>query len=150
MVGTMKGAFLVRSSSDRKRWDWGGPYFPGHAFYAMAFDGRDGHRRVFAAPESMHFGSLMRWTDDFGKTWTNPEAANVRFPGAREARSSASGRLRSAASKGSGRSTAVSSPLLSSSLTMAEKIGRSCEGSMSTLTEKSGSRVEAVSACTPS
>jgi len=80
MVGTMKGAFLVRSSPDRKRWDWGGPYFPGHAVYAMAFDGHDGSRRVFAAPESMHFGSLIRWTDDFGKTWTNPEAANVRFP----------------------------------------------------------------------
>src|SRR5262249_10596061 len=41
---------------------------------------RDGSRRVFAAPASMHFGSFIRWTDDFGKTWTNPEAVNVRFP----------------------------------------------------------------------
>lgn len=80
MVGTMKGAFLARSSADRKRWDWGGPYFPGHPVYAIAFDGREGRRRVLAAPQSMHFGSLIRTSDDFGRNWTNPEAANVRFP----------------------------------------------------------------------
>jgi photosystem II stability/assembly factor-like uncharacterized protein len=28
----------------------------------------------------MHWGAVLRSSDDMGKTWTNPEAANVRFP----------------------------------------------------------------------
>jgi photosystem II stability/assembly factor-like uncharacterized protein len=28
----------------------------------------------------MHWGGLLRSSDDFGKTWTNPEEANVKFP----------------------------------------------------------------------
>src|SRR5262249_14534001 len=80
IVGTMKGAFLGGSSAAGKRWEWGVPYSPGHPVYAVAFDGREGRRRVLAAPQSMHFGSLIRYSDDFGRTWANPETANVRFP----------------------------------------------------------------------
>jgi photosystem II stability/assembly factor-like uncharacterized protein len=28
----------------------------------------------------MHWGGLLRYSDDFGQTWTNPEEANVKFP----------------------------------------------------------------------
>jgi photosystem II stability/assembly factor-like uncharacterized protein len=28
----------------------------------------------------MHWGGLLRSSDDFGRTWTNPEEANVKFP----------------------------------------------------------------------
>jgi photosystem II stability/assembly factor-like uncharacterized protein len=28
----------------------------------------------------MHWGGLLRWSDDFGRNWTNPEEANVKFP----------------------------------------------------------------------
>ena len=28
----------------------------------------------------MHWGGMLRSTDDFGTTWTNPVAANVKFP----------------------------------------------------------------------
>jgi photosystem II stability/assembly factor-like uncharacterized protein len=80
MVGTMKGAFLFRSNASRGRWERGGPYFPGNAVYAMAYDGRAGRRRVWAAPESMHFGAVMRSSDDFGKTWAKGEGGNIRFP----------------------------------------------------------------------
>jgi photosystem II stability/assembly factor-like uncharacterized protein len=80
MVGTMKGAFLFRSDASRARWQRGGPYFPGNAVYAMAYDGRAGRRRLWAAPESFHFGAVMRSSDDFGKTWSDGETANVRFP----------------------------------------------------------------------
>ena len=66
MVGTSKGAFLFSSGPTRSRWERGGPYFPGHAVYAMAYDGRAGRRRLWAAPESMHWGSVMRSSDDFG------------------------------------------------------------------------------------
>ena len=49
MVGTMKGAFLFRSKATRGRWERGGPHFPGHAVYALAYDGRAGRRRLWAA-----------------------------------------------------------------------------------------------------
>ncbi|HYC62865.1 MAG TPA: exo-alpha-sialidase [Thermoanaerobaculia bacterium] len=81
LVGTMKGAFVLRSSKARGgKWDVGGPYFAGSAVYAMAYDGRAGRHRIWAAPNSMHWGGLLRWSDDFGETWTNPEEANVKFP----------------------------------------------------------------------
>src|ERR1043165_4243334 len=80
LVGTMKGAFVLRANESRTKWDVGGPYFPGSAVYAMAYDGRAGRHRIWAGPHSMHWGALLRSTDDFGKSWTNPEAANVKFP----------------------------------------------------------------------
>ena len=76
----MKGAFIFRASAARKKWERGGPYFPGSAVYAMAYDGRAGRHRIWAGPQSMHWGALLRSSDDFGKNWTNPEAANVKFP----------------------------------------------------------------------
>jgi photosystem II stability/assembly factor-like uncharacterized protein len=80
LVGTMKGAFILRSSGRRKKWEVGGPYFAGSAVYAMAYDGRDGRQRIWAGPQSMHWGADLRSSDDFGQTWTTPESANVRFP----------------------------------------------------------------------
>ena len=80
LVGTMKGAFLLRSDPPRASWEVGGPYFPGDAVYAMAYDGRDGRHRIWAGPHSMHWGGLLRSSDDFGRSWTNPEEANVKFP----------------------------------------------------------------------
>src|SRR5687768_3996781 len=80
LVGTMKGGFILRADSSRRTWEVGGPYFPGSAVYAMAFDGRAGRQRIWAGPNSMHWGGLLRTSDDFGKTWTNPEEGNVKFP----------------------------------------------------------------------
>src|SRR5579859_3167434 len=80
MVGTTKGAFLLRSDAGRSRWDIAGPYFKGESVYALACDTRQGRNRVYASATSMRWGTLLRTTDDFGKTWTNPAIANVRFP----------------------------------------------------------------------
>jgi hypothetical protein len=80
LVGTMKGAFLLRADATRDEWDVGGPYFPGSAVYAMAYDRRQGRQRLWAGPTSMHWGGLLRSSDDFGRSWTNPEEANVKFP----------------------------------------------------------------------
>ena len=80
LVGTTKGAFLLAASSPRSRWQISGPHFPGQAVYALAFDGRAGRRRIWAAVQSMHFGAVLRSSDDFGRSWTQPEAANVKFP----------------------------------------------------------------------
>jgi photosystem II stability/assembly factor-like uncharacterized protein len=80
LVGTMKGAFIFRADRERRAWEMGGPYFAGSAVYAIAYDGRAGRQRLWAGPHSMHWGGLLRSSDDFGRNWTNPEEANVKFP----------------------------------------------------------------------
>jgi photosystem II stability/assembly factor-like uncharacterized protein len=80
LVGTMKGAFIISGDEDRRNWEVGGPYFAGQAVYAMAYDGRSARHRIWAGPQSMHWGGLLRSSDDFGRTWTNPEQANIKFP----------------------------------------------------------------------
>jgi serine/threonine protein kinase len=80
LVGTTKGAFLLRSSPSRSRWEVGGPYFHGDAVYAFAFDGRDGRHRLWASTQSILWGTVLRSSDDFGKTWRTPEETPIRFP----------------------------------------------------------------------
>ena len=80
MVGTTKGAFLLSSDAGRRRWRVDGPHFPGESVYALAFDGRGGRRRTLAATNSMHWGSVLRTSDDFGRSWSAPDRQNVRFP----------------------------------------------------------------------
>ncbi len=80
LVGTTKGAFLLRSSRDHTRWDVAGPYFHGQAVYAMAFDGRSGRHRLWVSTNSLMWGTFLRSSDDFGRIWTNPLEASIRFP----------------------------------------------------------------------
>jgi hypothetical protein len=46
----------------------------------MAYDGRGGRRRLWAAPWSFFWGPRLRGSDDLGATWSNPESTPVRFP----------------------------------------------------------------------
>jgi tRNA A-37 threonylcarbamoyl transferase component Bud32 len=80
LVGTNKGAFLVRSSRERAKWDVAGPYFHGQGVYAVAYDGRNGRRRLWVSTNNMMWGTFLRSSDDFGRSWTNPLEANIRFP----------------------------------------------------------------------
>jgi photosystem II stability/assembly factor-like uncharacterized protein len=80
LTGTMKGAFVLRSDQARQDWELGGPYFPGRAIYAMAYDDRNGRKRLWAAVNSSFWGSYLSSSDDFGKTWTEPETYGVKFP----------------------------------------------------------------------
>jgi serine/threonine protein kinase/photosystem II stability/assembly factor-like uncharacterized protein len=79
LVGTTKGAFILRSGVQRKRWDLGGPYFHGHAVYSLAWDDRAGRQRMWASTQSF-WGTTLRWSDDYGRSWTNPQEAPIRFP----------------------------------------------------------------------
>ena len=79
MVGTTKGAFLLRSTCERARWEVAGPYFHGQVIYSMAYDGRAGRHRLWASTHS-YWGTYLRSSDDYGKVWTNPREANVKFP----------------------------------------------------------------------
>jgi photosystem II stability/assembly factor-like uncharacterized protein len=80
LVGTVKGAFVFRSGKDRRRFEATGPFFPGRAVYALAWDARAGRRRLWAAAQSMHWGATLHRSDDFGATWTDPDVPAVQFP----------------------------------------------------------------------
>lgn len=80
LAGTTKGAFVLRADGGRADVTVDGPYFPGHEVYAMALDQRDGRDRLLVSRTSPHFGPGIAWSDDLGKTWTDPEQANVVFP----------------------------------------------------------------------
>ena len=80
LVGTTKGMFVYRSDAKRKSWEAGGPFLQGREVFALAFDGRAGRKRIHAAESSMHWGSVLRHSDDFGKSWSEAPEANVKFP----------------------------------------------------------------------
>ena len=80
LVGTMKGAFVLRSDAQRSNFEVGGPYFPGRAIYAMAYDDRNGRNRLWAAVNSSFWGSYLSSSNDLGRNWSEPETYGVRFP----------------------------------------------------------------------
>ncbi|MFL5562452.1 MAG: WD40/YVTN/BNR-like repeat-containing protein [Gemmatimonadaceae bacterium] len=80
LVGTMKGAFILSADKSRKKWKVDGPHFPGEAIYSIAYDQRGGRTRTLVGAHSNHWGSTIRLSDDFGRTWTGPERQAVRFP----------------------------------------------------------------------
>jgi serine/threonine protein kinase len=79
LVGTTKGAFILRSNAQRKRWEIGGPYFHGQNVYSLAYDDRAGKHRIWASTQS-YWGTMLRSSDDFGRSWTNPQQSPIRFP----------------------------------------------------------------------
>ena len=79
-VGTMKGAFLFRSNASREKWEEAGPYFAGRSIYALAYDGREGRQKLWAAVNSPFWGSFLSSSNDFAKTWSDPETYNIKFP----------------------------------------------------------------------
>lgn len=80
LVGTTKGAFILRSDAKRETWMIDGPHFRGEAVYAMLHDTRGGLQRTFAATRSSHWGGTIRVSEDHGRTWSEPERHAVRFP----------------------------------------------------------------------
>ena len=80
LIGTMKGAFLFRGDAKRESWEEAGPYFPGRSVYALTYDGRNGRQKLWAAVNSPYWGSFLSSSNDFGKTWSEPESYNIKFP----------------------------------------------------------------------
>jgi serine/threonine protein kinase len=79
LVGTTKGAFLLKSTKRRAKWDVAGPYLHGHSVYAMAYDAREDRHRLWMSTQN-YWGTFLRSSDDHGRSWTNPLEANVKFP----------------------------------------------------------------------
>lgn len=149
LAGTAKGLFLLRSNAARSRWDLAGPYHAGHSVYTAAYDQRGGRRRVWAAPGSDHWGYILSTSDDFGRHWTTPESAPIKFPEDTGATLKRIWQIRPGRPTSRERCTAASSPRRCSNRATAESPGRWCAGSGIIRTAKSGSRAAAGSACTP-
>ena len=77
LVGTKRGLFLL-TSTDREAWNIEAPSLRGHRIFHAILDQRDGHR-LFATDNADFFGSFLRYSDDFGQTWQEPERG-LQFP----------------------------------------------------------------------
>lgn len=76
-VGTKRGLFLL-SSADRGKWEVKGPLLKGHRIYYGVVDQRK-QPRIFVADNGDFFGSFLRYSDDFGETWQEPQHG-LQFP----------------------------------------------------------------------
>lgn len=77
LVGTKRGLFLL-TSPDRQTWRTEGPFLHGTRVYNAIFDQRNGCR-LFATDNGDFFGTFLRYSDDFGETWQEPERG-IQFP----------------------------------------------------------------------
>jgi len=71
LVGTRKGAFVITSDGQRKKWDVSGPLFGGWEVYHMKGSPVD-QDRIYASQSSGWFGQIIQRSDDGGKTWHQP------------------------------------------------------------------------------
>ena len=85
LVGTTKGLFALHSTDGRNEFELSGPTFPGEEVYATCIDNRSGTTRLFTGSVSNHWGPVLRRSDDLGATWTEDEAAALRFPDSTDA-----------------------------------------------------------------
>lgn len=68
LVGTRKGAFILRSDGNRRKWTVDGPYFGGWELYHLKGSPADPNR-IYASQSSGWFGQQIQRSDDGGKTW---------------------------------------------------------------------------------
>src|SRR4051812_25251480 len=101
VAGTQKGVFVLRSgnggtgsgdgNSGGSRagatggaggasFELSGPHLGGEEVYSVAIDQRAGRCRLLAGATSPHWGTVLRWSDDLGQTWSDPERGNIKFP----------------------------------------------------------------------
>src|SRR5271170_2227158 len=79
IVGTVKGVFIFSCDRNRREFKIAGPYFKGQAVFSTAFF-QDSPPRIPAGHMSMHWGSLVSWSDNFAASWHEPPDGNVKFP----------------------------------------------------------------------
>src|ERR1700737_1787067 len=71
LVGTRKGAFILKADGKRERWDVSGPHFGGWEIYHLKGSPVDPNR-LYASQCSGWFGQIIQRSDDGGKTWHQP------------------------------------------------------------------------------
>jgi hypothetical protein len=72
-VGTKKGAFLLRSSARRDRWELTGPFVAGLDVNHVVADPRDA--TIFATANDPWFGPQVRLSRDHGASWVDARAS---------------------------------------------------------------------------
>jgi len=82
LVGTHKGGFLFRSDLSRRNWEMSSPFFSGNDVNHLILDLRD-EPTLIACVNSPWWGSDVRFSNDLGETWKEPEST-VRFAEGRE------------------------------------------------------------------
>jgi len=71
LVGTKKGAFILRSDGNRQKWEVNGPLFAGWEIYHMKGSPVDPDR-LYASQTSGWFGQVIQRSNDGGKNWEAP------------------------------------------------------------------------------
>ncbi len=79
LVGTKKGAFILKSDAKRKDWEVCGPYFGGWEIYHVNGSPADPNR-LYASQSTGWFGQLIQRSDDGGETW-NPVGKDFVYEG---------------------------------------------------------------------
>lgn len=80
LIGTAKGLFSLRSTDGRRRFELDGPTLAGEEVYATCIDGRGPSPRLLVGSVSMHWGPVIRRSDDLGTSWTEEDATALAFP----------------------------------------------------------------------
>ncbi len=76
-VGTKRGLFLL-TSRDREKWNVESTALTGTRVFFAALDQRD-DQRLYATDNGDFFGTFLRYSDDFGQTWQEPERG-IQYP----------------------------------------------------------------------
>lgn len=71
LVGTRKGAFVIKGDGKRNNWNVSGPHFAGWEIYHVKGSPVDPNR-IYASQSSGWFGQVIQRSDDGGKTWNPP------------------------------------------------------------------------------
>ncbi|MEO7000825.1 MAG: sialidase family protein [Ktedonobacterales bacterium] len=77
LLGTKRGLYVARSR-DRKTWTFEPTTLAAMPIYYATLDQRE-KQRIFAAENGAFFGSFLRYSDDLGDTWHEPERG-IQFP----------------------------------------------------------------------
>ncbi len=80
LVGTRKGAFVLTSDGQRKKWKVNGPHFAGWEIYHVKGSPVDPNR-LYASQTSGWFGQIIQRSSDGGKTWEAPGGGMTIVPG---------------------------------------------------------------------
>src|SRR6185295_20333165 len=73
LIGTRKGAFILRSDRTRRTCTLSAPMFLGHIVHHMVLDPRD-RRTMLMAVSTGHLGPTIYRSVDAGKTWKESSA----------------------------------------------------------------------------
>lgn len=72
LIGTRKGAYLLRGDKSRRSWKLSDILFLGQIIHHLVVDPRD-HKTMLAAARTGHLGPTIYRSADFGKTWKESE-----------------------------------------------------------------------------